>query len=61
MWLTTLFSSRTRFPGGSASLGEGGGAYFAAGGVVCLDRLTSISGNTASTGDNDVFGSCTPC
>jgi hypothetical protein len=46
---------------GSAGLGEGGGAYFAAGGVVCLDLFTSISGNTASTGDNDVFGSCTPC
>jgi hypothetical protein len=47
--------------GGSAGLGEGGGAYFAPGGDVCLDLLTSIHGNTASTSDNDVSGSFTTC
>jgi ELWxxDGT repeat protein len=44
--------------GGSAGQGVGGGVYFASGGVVCLDLFTSlnISGNTASTSNNDVFG-----
>jgi probable HAF family extracellular repeat protein len=46
--------------GGSAGLGVGGGAYFAAGGKVCLDVLKSIYGN-ASTSDQDVFGSFTTC
>jgi hypothetical protein len=47
--------------GGSAGLGKGGGAYFATGGHVCLDLFTSqnIDGNTASTSNNDVFGSFT--
>jgi hypothetical protein len=47
--------------GGSDSQGIGGGAYFAFGGSVCLDALTSILGNTASTSDNDVFGAFTLC
>jgi hypothetical protein len=47
--------------GGSAGLGEGGGAYFASGGAVCLNVATSISGNTASTSGDDVFGSFTMC
>jgi hypothetical protein len=44
--------------GGSAGQGSGGGVYFASGGVVCLDLFTSlnISGNTASTSNDDVFG-----
>jgi hypothetical protein len=44
--------------GGSAGQGIGGGVYFASGGVVCLDLFTSmnITGNTASTSNNDVFG-----
>jgi hypothetical protein len=44
--------------GGSAGQGIGGGVYFASGGVVCLDLFTSmnITGNTASTSNDDVFG-----
>jgi hypothetical protein len=49
--------------GGSAGQGVGGGAYFAADGVVCLDAYTlaNILGNTASTSNNDIFGSFTIC
>jgi hypothetical protein len=49
--------------GGSAGQGIGGGAYFATGGSVCLDLFTSlnITGNTASTSNNDVFGVFTIC
>jgi hypothetical protein len=49
--------------GGSAGQGVGGGAYFAAGGTVCLDAFTlaNIVGNTASTSNNDVFGTFTIC
>jgi hypothetical protein len=47
--------------GGSAGQGAGGGAYFVSGGAVCLDALTTVSGNTASTNDNDLFGTFAPC
>jgi hypothetical protein len=49
--------------GGSPGQGIGGGACFAAGGTVCLDAFTvaNISGNTAATSDNDVFGVFTIC
>jgi hypothetical protein len=47
--------------GGSTGLGKGGSAYFAMGGDVCLDLLTSMIGNTASTSNDDVFGSFTNC
>jgi hypothetical protein len=49
--------------GGSAGQGVGGGAYFAAGGTVCLDAYTlaNLLGNTASTSNNDIFGSYTIC
>jgi hypothetical protein len=49
--------------GGSAGQGVGGGVYFASGGVVCLDLFTSLNifGNTASTSNNDVFGTFTIC
>jgi hypothetical protein len=49
--------------GGSDGQGIGGGVYFAAGGVVCLDLFTSmnITGNRASTSNNDVFGVFTIC
>jgi hypothetical protein len=49
--------------GGSAGQGVGGGAYFADGGIVCLDFFTetNITGNTASTRNNDIFGSFTIC
>jgi hypothetical protein len=48
---------------GSAGQGMGGGAYFAPGGTACLDLFTSlnITGNTASTSDNDIFGVFTIC
>jgi hypothetical protein len=44
--------------GGSSGQGIGGGVYFASGGVVCLDLFTSmnITGNAASTNNNDIFG-----
>ena len=45
--------------GGAAGFGKGGGAYFAAGGFVGLDPFTTITGNTASTDDNNVFGAFT--
>jgi hypothetical protein len=47
--------------GGSAGQGIGGGVYFASGGVVCLDALTVIVANTASTSNNDVFGDFMTC
>jgi hypothetical protein len=47
--------------GGGVGQGVGGGAYFVSGGAVCLDALTSVSGNTASTSNNDLFGTFTPC
>jgi hypothetical protein len=49
--------------GGSPGQGIGGGAYFAAGGVVCLDAFTvaNILGNSASTSNNDIFGAYTIC
>jgi hypothetical protein len=49
--------------GGSAGQGMGGGAYFAPGGTACLDLFTipNITGNTASTSDNDIFGVFTIC
>ena len=49
--------------GGSAGLGKGGGAYFAPGGIVCLDLFTKkrISRNSASTSNDDVFGDFTIC
>jgi hypothetical protein len=49
--------------GGSAGQGIGGGVYFATGGVACLDLFTSmnISGNSATTSNDDVFGGFTTC
>ena len=49
--------------GGSAGLGEGGGVYFATDGIVCLDLFTSlnVSGNTASTSNDDIFGVFSIC
>jgi hypothetical protein len=41
---------------GGDGQGVGGGAYIAAGGVVCADDATLITGNHASTSDGDVFG-----
>jgi hypothetical protein len=41
----------------------GGGVYFSAAGVVCLDAYTvmHIFGNSASTSNNDIFGVFTIC
>jgi hypothetical protein len=49
--------------GGSAGEGIVVVVYFATGGVVCLDLFTSmnITGNTASTTDDDIFGIFTIC
>ena len=49
--------------GGSIGQGIGGGAYFAAGGDVCLDLFTetNIDGNSASTSNNDLFGTYMIC
>jgi hypothetical protein len=49
--------------GGNTGQGIGGGVYFASGGIVCLDLPTSadITGNTASTSNDDVFGVFTIC
>jgi hypothetical protein len=49
--------------GGSAGQGLGGGDYFADGGIVCLDFFTetNISGNHASTRNEDIVGSYTIC
>jgi hypothetical protein len=49
--------------GGSVGQGVGGGVYFVSGGVVCLHLFTSlnITGNTAPTSNNDVFGVFTIC
>ena len=40
--------------GGSAGLGQGGG--IANLGTLCVDLATNITGNHASTSDDDVFG-----
>ena len=34
----------------------GGGIYIVAGGTVCVDLVTDITDNHASTSDDDVFG-----
>jgi hypothetical protein len=55
--------SNNQATGGTAGLGEGGGLYLDSGGIVCLDVFTSkhVSGNTASTSYDDVFGVFTIC
>ena len=47
----------------SAALAQSGGAYFASGGVVCLDTATlaALVGNHASTSDDDLFGVFSIC
>jgi hypothetical protein len=49
--------------GGSVGQGVGGGVYFASGGTDCLDLFTSmnITGNTASTSNDDLFGDFMTC
>jgi hypothetical protein len=38
----------------------GGGLYNQAGAVAELDSHSKVKGNTASTSDDDVFGTLTP-
>jgi hypothetical protein len=42
--------------GGSPGLGQGGGVYIVAGGTVCVDLVTHITPNHATTSYDDVFG-----
>jgi hypothetical protein len=42
--------------GGSAGQGVGGGVYVTEGGLVCVDELTYVGKNRASTSHDDVFG-----
>jgi hypothetical protein len=46
---------------GDGGRGIGGRAYLTPGGLVCFDAFTSLSGNTASSSDNDVYGVLTIC
>jgi hypothetical protein len=50
-----------KLPQGANGAGQGGGIYVAAPALVGLDSFTQAhtSGNTASTRDNDIFGSFT--
>jgi hypothetical protein len=41
---------------GSPGRGQGGGIFIVSGGTVCVDLVTAITDNHASTGDDDVFG-----
>jgi hypothetical protein len=43
-------------PGGAAGHGRGGGVYIAMGGTMTADSTTLITGNHASTSNDDVFG-----
>jgi hypothetical protein len=51
----------TGAPGFSNGKGQGGGVFIAAGGDACIDLVTIITGNHASTSDDDVFGVFTIC
>jgi hypothetical protein len=46
--------------GGTVGLGQGGGLYNQTGATAYADVFTAITGNTASTSDDDVFGVVTP-
>jgi len=41
---------------GSPGFGQGGGIYIVPGGTVCVDLVTDITHNHASTSDEDAFG-----
>jgi hypothetical protein len=47
--------------GFSDGKGQGGGVFIATGAKVCIDLATTITGNHASTSDDDVFGVFTTC
>jgi hypothetical protein len=44
-------------------VGQGGGLYLAPGGTACLDIFTQshVTGNHASTSEDDIFGTFTTC
>ena len=46
-------------PNGADGMGQGGGIYIGPSALVSLDSFTQshASGNSASTSDNDIFGS----
>jgi hypothetical protein len=46
---------------GRAGEGRGGGVYVMPGGVACADPRTAVTGNHASTSDEDVFGVLDQC
>ena len=47
--------------GGSEGQGVGGGIYLTPGSIACVDLLTVIFGNEASTSDDDVYGTLPIC
>ena len=47
--------------GGSDGQGFGGGIYIDPLAVVCLDTKTKVKHNTASTSNDDIFGTFTIC
>jgi hypothetical protein len=47
--------------GGTAGQGVGGGLYLSPGGSACLDVVTIVRHNHASTSDDDVFGTFATC
>ncbi len=46
--------------GGTAGLGQGGGLYNQTGALAFVDAFTTITGNDATTSDDDIFGIVTP-
>ena len=46
--------------GGTGGLGQGGGLYNQTGAEAFADSETTMTGNHASTSDDDVFGVVTP-
>jgi hypothetical protein len=47
--------------GRNAGQGVGGGLYFVPGGIACLDVVTIVRHNHASTSNDDLFGFFTIC
>ena len=47
--------------GGIDGQGVGGGLYITTGGIACADAATVISGNHATTSNDDVFGTLGSC
>jgi hypothetical protein len=47
--------------GGIDGEGVGGGIYVTSGGLACVDALTAIFANHATTSNDDVFGILSNC